>query len=146
VKSQYGFRLLTFLILNFTFYRVRKGYRTLIVNHTSFLYMDAPQSSNSAADRDFRDVAGLLWKTCFYKQIVEFRSALRKHAAQLDHVGAQLQSVRNERDQPGVEELRTREQQERLYVARLTQAFLSFLADSIAFYQKMVSEVNSFFD
>lgn len=89
-------------------------------------------------DRDFRDVTGLLWKTCFYKQIVEFRGSLRKHANQLDALGQQV------REQPSVEEFRIREQQERIYIARLTQAFLSFLSDSIAFYQKMIAEVGFF--
>lgn len=116
--------------------RVRKGYRTLVVSHTAFLYGEAPQSQiGSVTDRDFSDVTGLLWKTCFYKQIVEFRGSLRRHANQLDILGQQV------REQPSVEEFRIQEQQERIYIARLTQAFLSFLSDSIAFYQKMVAEV-----
>eukprot|EP01032_Pedospumella_encystans_P027471 gene27471-31049_t len=116
--------------------KVRKGYRTLVVSHTAFLYREAPQSqTGSVIDRDFRDVTGLLWKTCFYKQIVEFRGSLRRHANQLDVLGRQV------REQPSVEEFRVQEQQERIYIARLTQAFLSFLSDSIAFYQKMVAEL-----
>lgn len=90
-------------------------------------------------DRDFRDITGLLWKTCFYKQIGEFRGSLRRHANQLDVLGQQV------RDQPNVEEFRVQEQQERIYIARLTQAFLSFLSDSITFYQKMVAEVSFMF-
>ena len=95
-------------------------------------------------------MAGLLWKTCFYKQIVEFRSALRRHTSQLEQLLVlhnqqqqggrpqqyqQLQLVQQERQQQ-------KEQQERLHVARLTEAFRSFLADSLAFYQKMMAEVS----
>ena len=118
-------------------HRVREGYRTLIVGHTAFLYDEAPRNqTTSTSGRDFRDITGLLWKTCFYKQIGEFRGSLRKHANQLDALSQQV------REQPSIEEIRIREQQERIYVSRLTQAFLKFLSDSIAFYQKMIAEVS----
>lgn len=118
----------------------------MIVNHIDFLYSPNEHSLvSTTGDKDFRDVTGLLWKSCFYKQIVEFRSSLRKRAADLDSIGLQLQSGlsgRGERHAArDLEELRQREQNERLYVARLTQAFLAFLSDSIAFYQKMMAEV-----
>lgn len=147
--------------------RVRRAYRSLLIDHAAFVYdtqydhgNNGGQTENTITngkETDFRDIAGLLWKSCFYKQIAEFRSSLRKHAAHHDslletaqsragpssrhngedknhhHQYPQLGGVSNEQ--------REQAQAERVYIARLNQAFLGFLSDSVAFYQKMVAEV-----
>lgn len=129
--------------------RIRRAYRSLIIDHAAFVYdakwdsraADANDESIRSADtttreQDYRDIAGLLWKSCFYKQIAEFRTSLRKHSAHLDSL---VQASHQAGDD--VKQLREQEQAERLYIARLNHAFLGFLADSVAFYQKMVAEV-----
>lgn len=99
--------------------RIRKGYRALILNHTSYLFEEK------------KDVDGLLWKTCFYKSIEEFRKSLRVHSTHLERLSHQI----------GVDfELL---EQERLFISRLTQDFIRFLTDSIAFYQKLMVEVTN---
>lgn len=144
----------TFLLTH----RVRKAYRTLIVDHPAFVY-DPANGSQATRDNanlvshtsttrecDYRDIAGLLWKGCFYKQIAEFRSSLRKHSVHLDSLvqsalPATNQVTEGARQLSAAAEVKEREQAERIYIARLNNAFLSFLADSVAFYQKVVAEV-----
>ena len=50
---------------------IRLDYRKLLIQHTAYC---------STVGRDGRDIDGLLWKTCFYKQIEEYRRSLLKHS------------------------------------------------------------------
>lgn len=133
---------------------MRKSYRSLIVQHPEFVYGNN-QTETSLNDNDstffFRsnekdqyDIAGQLWKSCFYKQISEFRSSLKRHTMQLDNLmrSASIPSAHTREPTRHLDETQAAaERHERLYIARLTQAFLSFLSDSIAFYQKLMGEV-----
>jgi hypothetical protein len=117
--------------------RLRKGYGTLIVQHVDYLYGIAPAAqgqqhrSGEPAPKSQRDIAGMLWKTCFYAQIAEFRGSLKKHTSRLALLPAPAAGAAE----------RPEEHKERLYVAQLKEAFLKFLSDSVAFYQKLMSEV-----
>lgn len=109
------------------------------MQHVDFLYgidSSAKQqdgvTSNTATKKQ-RDIAGMLWKTCFYTPIAEFRSALKKHTARLALLPTAAPA--------GQSASRPDDQRERLYVAQLTEAFMKFLGESIAFYQKLMSEV-----
>jgi hypothetical protein len=107
------------------------------VQHVDFLYGIAEQGQEGGdgevTAKVQRDIPGTLWKTCFYAQIAEFRSALKKHTSRLTLLSAGTAGQATERPEE--------ERRERLYVAQLTEAFLKFLSDSLAFYQKMISEV-----
>jgi hypothetical protein len=109
------------------------------VQHVDYLYgIIAEEQGQQHGDGETtgrlqRDIPGMLWKTCFYAQISEFRSALKKHTSRLALLSAAAAGAAGERPED--------ERRERLYVAQLTEAFLKFLSDSVAFYQKMILEV-----
>lgn len=93
---------------------VRKLYRLLVVNFPSFA-------------RERKDIIGQLWKTCFYKQIEDFRKAIKNAKVKHDSLlrgpsPAALQDVRR-------------------HLSSLSHEFLLFLSDCIRYFQKLMGEV-----
>jgi hypothetical protein len=68
-----------------------------------------------------KDIIGSFWKNCFYKHIEEFRKSIKKLKTQYEA---------NPYNQPL-----------KLYLAKLSQEFLSFLHDSSRFIQKLMTDV-----
>ncbi len=93
-------------------YSIRKKYRTLILDYPEFCL-----ENNSK-----RDIIGQLWKNSFYKQIEEFRKAIKKCKVQYDADRNALPQLKN-------------------HIAQLQQDFDAFLVYSIQFFQKLVTEV-----
>lgn len=93
--------------------KVRQEYRKLIVQHTSFL------------SQEKRDVDGLLWKNCFYKRIEEFRRSLKKHTPELNQLTPYTAAY----------------DKHCLFLSKLSFSFKSFLSESVAFYQEMMTEL-----
>jgi len=100
---------------------MRRDYRTLIMEHIQFVH------------REKRDIHGLLWKTCFYKQIEEYRHSIRGHSNKLNSLYAE-QSM-------GMFKAKEIEF-EQTYLNRLTLSFVQYLNDSVVFYQRMLSDVS----
>jgi len=101
----------------------------MIVKHVEYLYRET-KDIVSGMVKDRLDMSGHLWRTCFYKQITEFRSAIKKHSHNLD-------KLMNSSNSDAIVV-----QKQQLHVARLTKAFLEFLSDSIDFFQKITTEVS----
>ena len=102
---------------------MRRDYRTLIMEHIQFVH------------REKRDIHGLLWKTCFYKQIEEYRHSIRGHSNKLNSLYAE-QSM-------GMFKAKEIEF-EQAYLNRLTLSFVQYLNDSVVFYQRMLSDVSRY--
>jgi len=83
--------------------------------------------------REKRDIHGLLWKTCFYKQIEEYRQSIRGHSNKLNSLFVE-QSM-------GMFKAKEIEF-EQAYLNRLTLSFVQYLNDSMMFYQRMLSDVS----
>jgi hypothetical protein len=95
----------------------------MLVHHIPELHNLQQDVSLGHRSVDAGDLANCMWRNCFYKQISEFRAALKRHSLRLG--GAAIVQER-----------------EKLHLAKLTQALLAFLSDSVSFYQKMVVEVS----
>lgn len=85
--------------------------------------------------REKRDIHGLLWKTCFYKQIEEYRHSIRGHSNKLNSLYAE-QSM-------GMFKAKEIEF-EQAYLNRLTLSFVQYLNDSVVFYQRLLSDVSRY--
>ena len=68
-----------------------------------------------------KDIDGLLWKQCYYKQIEEYRRGIKKTTGLVD----------NEKSKSMAEQ----------HLLRLTSAFIKFLIDSMANYQDLLQRV-----
>ena len=122
--------------------RIRRGYRTLIVEHYKFL----------GASPD-RDAHGGLWRT-FYKVIEEFRKAIKKNTAEfqsalgLAHAkfgapsaGAGISAAASTEQQQAQRRDIKHLEQRHFYIAQLKQDFLTFLTNAMAFYHKLMMKV-----
>lgn len=107
--------------IQYVLLRMRRDYRTLIMEHIQFVH------------REKRDIHGLLWKTCFYKQIEEYRHSIRGHSNKLNSLYAE-QSM-------GMFKAKEIEF-EQAYLNRLTLSFVQYLNDSVVFYQRLLSDVS----
>jgi hypothetical protein len=119
--------------------RLRKNYRTLLIEQVDELYETSVSSQDTSSPQSFaqypkdtRDIVGHMWRSCFYKQIAEFRGALKRHSANLAATFATATS--------GAADTAAT-QREKLHIARLTQGLLKFLSDSLEYFQKIISEV-----
>lgn len=77
--------------------------------------------------RERKDIIGQLWKTCFYKQIEDFRKAIKTAKAKHDSLirgpsPAALQDIRR-------------------HLSSLSHEFFLFLSDCIRYFQKLMGEV-----
>lgn len=94
--------------------RLRSGYRSLIVEHAASLHSEK------------KDIDGLLWKNCFYRQIEDFRKSIKRNSSQLEVSDGTSFALR---------------EKQQVYLAKLAAALLKFLADSVVFYHSLMQEV-----
>lgn len=90
---------------------IRNDYRNLIV--------EQPTLSSSIK----KDIDGLLWKQCYYKQIEEYRRGIKKTSGLVDQ-----------------EKTRALAEQ---HLLKLTAAFLKFLNDAVSNYQDLLQRLES---
>lgn len=105
------------------------------MQHVDELYEIGSGVDNLTPIKDSRDIPGHVWRSCFYKQISEFRGALKRHTANLVAVQSADRRTSLGSDAGAV-------QREQMHIARLTQGLLSFLSDSINYFQRIVHEVS----
>lgn len=71
-----------------------------------------------------KDIDGLLWKQCYYKQIEEFRRSIKKTT-----------TIIEENTSPSFVE------KAQAHLLKLTGAFLKFLTDALSAYQEFMLQV-----
>jgi hypothetical protein len=91
-----------------------------IRNDYIVLLLDHPTLSSAIK----KDIDGLMWKQCFYKQIEEYRRSIKKTSLLIAEGG---QSPMTEKA--------------RQHLIKLTTFFFKFLTDSLAIYQDMLAKV-----
>ena len=91
---------------------MRKNYRQLVLDFPAFC-------------QDKKDIIGQMWKSCFYKQIEEFRKIIKKCKTQLE-VNRDNVALKN-------------------HHALLHKEFSSFLSDSLRWFQKLMNEVSAIY-
>lgn len=105
------------------------------MQHVDELYETGPALDYLTPLKDSRDIAGHVWRSCFYKQISEFRGALKRHSAKLAAILSADKRAPLGSDPGAV-------QREQVHIARLTQGLLGFLSDSISYFQQIVHGVS----
>jgi hypothetical protein len=93
---------------------MRKNFGKIIVEHPDFQY-------------ERKDMIGSLWKSCFYKQIEDFRKTIKINKMKYE------EALKGPRGQ-GLLEFRK-------YLTTLSNEFSLFLKDSIVYFQKLMNEV-----
>ena len=102
--------------------RIRKDYQVLVVNHTIYAC-----SGN-------KDVDGMVWKQCFYRQIEEYRKSIRKTTQIIDQESREVDTTT-----PAV--VNPISEKARLHLAKLHTAFAKLLSDATSFYQDCMLKV-----
>ena len=100
--------------------------RLVSEQRTSFrcLLIEYPEYCASSS----KDVDGMLWRYCFYTQIVQYRRSIRKTLDVIDKIGRQSQAHLDKAN---------------AHLLHLNNAFKKFLVDSTMFYQELLQQVIS---
>jgi hypothetical protein len=101
---------------------IRNGYRRHIVEYSSFI------------NDEKRDVHLMLWKSCFYKQIEDFRKSIRKYASYIEE--------KKTNQGFAITDQSINQEKLKSHVSKLTSSFILFLTDSINFYLSLMKEVS----
>ena len=95
-------------------YRLRKDYHTLLVEH--------PDLSLNVK----KDIDSMLWKTCYYRQIEEFRASIKKTTSIIENANDIILT-----------------EKATAHLSKLTVALMKFLADAISSYQDLLLQYES---